>query len=51
MTLTHEKALPALGLSADPEHQTFREQSSEAASHILYGVVTEKVRGFVRKLL
>jgi len=51
MTLTHEKALPAMGLVADPEDQTFREQSSEAASHVLYGVVTEKVRGFVRKLL
>ena len=51
MTLTHEKALPALGLSADPDHQTLREQGSEAATHVLYGVVTEKVRGFVRKLL
>ena len=51
MTLTHEKALPAMGLSAEPEDQTFREQSSEAASHVLYGVVTEKVRGLVRKLL
>jgi putative membrane protein len=51
MTLTHEKALPAMGLAAEPEDQTFREQSSEAASHVLYGVVTEKVRGMVRKLL
>jgi len=51
MTLTHEKALPALGLAADSENQTFREQSSEAASHVLYGIVTEKVRGVVRKLL
>jgi putative membrane protein len=51
MTLTHEKALPALGLAAEPVDQTFREQSSEAASHVLYGVVTEKVRSVVRKLL
>ena len=51
MTLTHEKALPAMGLSAEPEDQTFREKSSEAASHVLYGVVTEKVRGIVRKML
>ena len=49
MTLTHEKALPAMGLAAEPADQTFREQSSEAASHVLYGVVTEKVRGIVRK--
>jgi putative membrane protein len=51
MTLTHERALPAMGLSAEPEDQTFREQGTEAATHVLYGVVTEKVRGFVRKLL
>jgi putative membrane protein len=51
MTLTHEKALPAMGLSAEPGEQTFREQTSEAATHVLYGVVTEKVRGFVRKML
>lgn len=51
MTLTQGKALPAMGLAAEPEDQTFREHSSEAASHVLYGVVTEKVRGLVRKLL
>jgi putative membrane protein len=51
MTLTHEKALPAMGLSASPDDQTFREKSSEAASHVLYGVVTERVRSIVRKML
>jgi putative membrane protein len=51
MSLTHEKALPALGLSAPPGEQTEREQTSEAASHVLYGVVTERVRRFVRPLL
>ena len=51
MTLTHGKALPAMGLSAEPEDQTFREQSSEAATHVLYGVVTERVRSMVRKVL
>lgn len=51
MSLTHEKALPAMGLSAEPEDQTLREKSSEAATHVLYGVVAEKVRGFVRKML
>lgn len=51
MSLTHEGALPAMGLSAPPEEQTFREHSSEAGTHVLYGVVTEKVRKFVRGLL
>jgi putative membrane protein len=50
MTLTHETALPAMGLSA-PEDQTEREHTSEAATHVLYGVVAEKVRGTVRGLL
>ncbi len=51
MSLTHEGALPALGLSAAPKDQTLREKSSEAATHVLYGVVTERVRSIVRKLL
>ena len=51
MSLTHEGALPAMGLSAPPEEQTFREHTSEAASHVLYGVVTEKVRSLVRGLM
>lgn len=51
MSLTHEGALPALGLSETPEDQTLREKTSEGATHILYGVVTEKVRGLVRGML
>ncbi len=51
MALTQEKALPAMGLAPDPEDQTLREKGSEVASHVLYGVVTEKVRGLVRRLL
>ncbi|MGI4826753.1 MAG: DUF1440 domain-containing protein [Janthinobacterium lividum] len=51
MSLTHEGALPALGLSEPPEDQSFREHSSEATTHIIYGVVTEKVRSFVRDIL
>ncbi len=51
MTLTHEKALPAMGLAADPGDQTLREKTSEASSHILYGVITERVRSMIRKLL
>jgi putative membrane protein len=51
MALTHETALPAMGLSAPPDEQTSRERNSEAATHVLYGVVTERVRRFVRPLL
>lgn len=49
--LTHEGALPAMGLSAAPEDQTAREHASEMATHLIFGVVTETVRKFVRKLL
>jgi putative membrane protein len=51
MSLTHEGALPAMGLSEPPEEQGFREHTSEAGSHILYGVVAEKVRKLVRGML
>ncbi len=48
-TLTHGHALPAFGLAADPEHQTTREHTSEMATHILYGVITEVVRSAIRR--
>jgi putative membrane protein len=48
MALTHEGALPAVGLSAQPADQTTREKSSEMVTHLLFGVVTESVRRFVR---
>lgn len=51
MSLTHEGALPALGLSEPPADQSLRERTSEGATHILYGVVTEKVRSMVRHML
>jgi putative membrane protein len=50
-TLTHEGALPAMGLSAPPEEQTAREHTSEMATHVVFGVVTETVRRFVRARL
>lgn len=49
--LTHETALPALGLAAEPEETTMRERASEVTSHVVYGVTTEFVRNFVRKIL
>jgi putative membrane protein len=51
MGLTEENALPALGLAAAPEDQSLMDRGSETASHVLYGVVTEKVRRVVRPLL
>ncbi len=47
--LTHEGALPALGLSAQPEDQTPRERSSEMVTHVVFGVVAETVRRTLRK--
>ncbi len=51
MSLTHETALPAMGLSEPAEEQTAREHTSEATSHLVYGLVAERVRSFVRGLL
>jgi putative membrane protein len=51
MTVTHEGALPALGLAATPEKQEGREKRSEMATHVVYGVVCETVRSLVRKAL
>lgn len=47
--LTHGKALPAMGLSAELEDQTTREKTSELATHVVYGMTMETVRRFVRK--
>lgn len=51
MGLAHEGVLPALGLDEQPEDQSVREYSSEATTHMVYGVVTEKVRGVVREFM
>jgi putative membrane protein len=51
MSLTHETALPAMGLAAPPDEQSAREHTSEAATHVVYGVVAERVRSAVRKML
>ncbi len=51
MTVTHEGALPALGLAAVPEKQEGRERRSEMATHVVYGVVCETVRSLLRKTL
>jgi putative membrane protein len=50
-SLTHGTVLPAMGLAAKPEEQTARERTSEMATHMVYGVVTETVRRVVRRIL
>jgi putative membrane protein len=49
--LTQETALPALGLSTEPEDMTTRERVSEMTSYVVYGIATEMVRKLVRKWL
>jgi putative membrane protein len=50
-SLTHEGALPAIGISAPPEEQSIGKRTGEMASYALFGVVTETVRRVVRKML
>jgi putative membrane protein len=51
MALTQQGILPAMGLSAPAGQQTEREQSSEAATHLIFGVVAERVRSITRDIL
>ena len=51
MALTEETALPAIGVAEPMEDQTPRERTSEATSHLVYGLIAERVRSFVRGLL
>jgi putative membrane protein len=49
--LTHEKALPALGLLRPKEDQTVRELASDVTAFTVFGIATEMVRRFVRNRL
>lgn len=49
LLLTHESALPLLGLNKPPLQQPLREQSSEVATHALYGFAVELVRRWWRR--
>ena len=51
MALTHESALPAMGIAQVPAAQSTRERTSEMASHIIYGLAAETTRRIVRKML
>jgi putative membrane protein len=49
--MSHEAALPTLGLAAEPEDQTARQRGSEITSYVVYGVTAEMVRRLVRRWL
>ena len=49
--LTHEKALPALGMLRPKEDQTVRERASEMTAFVVFGITCETVRKFVRNRL
>jgi putative membrane protein len=49
--LSHEGALPALGLAAEPADQTIREHGSQITSYVVYGITAELVRRLVRRWL
>lgn len=51
MTLTRETALPSPEMSSEFEDQPNREETSEAATHLVFGTVAEQVRNYVRALL
>jgi putative membrane protein len=50
-SLTHDGLLPAMDLSAPAGQQAPREHTSQMATHLVYGIVTETVRGLIRHLL
>jgi putative membrane protein len=49
--LAHEGALPALGFLVKPSDAPALTRAGGITSHVVYGVATEVVRGFVRKRL
>ena len=51
MALSHDGALPALGLAPQFEQQSSRERTSELATHVVFGVVAETTRRVARSLL
>jgi putative membrane protein len=51
LKLTCTQAQPAPGPAAEAEAQSAREQGSETASYVVYGVTTELVRRLVRRWL
>ncbi|MFD0977439.1 DUF1440 domain-containing protein [Salinimicrobium gaetbulicola] len=48
---THETSLPLMGLDRSPEKIPLKTQLHELAAHVIFGVTTEVVRGFVDEKL
>lgn len=46
---THETTLPLVGLERSPEDIPIKTQLNELFAHVLFGVTTEIVRGFVNE--
>jgi len=51
IALNRDNVIPVLRLGARPEVQSKRERTSELASFVVYGVVTETVRRVVRRMI
>lgn len=48
---THETSLPIMGLDRSPEKVPLKTQAHELIAHVVFGVTTEIVRGFVNEKL
>lgn len=48
---THETSLPLLGLEKSPEKIPLKTQASELLAHVVFGLTTEVVRGYVNSRL
>ena len=48
---THETSLPLMGLEKSPEKIPLKTQASELLAHVVFGITTEVVRGYVNKRL
>lgn len=48
---THETSLPLMGLEKSPERIPLKTQASELFAHVIFGVTTEVVRGYVNDRL
>ncbi|MFD2517175.1 DUF1440 domain-containing protein [Salinimicrobium flavum] len=48
---THETSLPLMGLEKSPEKIPLKTQAHELLAHVIFGVTTEIVRGFVNDKL
>ena len=48
---THETSLPLLGMERSPKKVSVETQASELLVHVIFGITTEVVRGYINKRL